>query len=421
MSQKVKGGKFLRLVNIIANHPDRLRLIAAMKQSYAGATEITVKDIGGKCLDYTPVTRTGPGKTLRIPKSVVEEYNADLVAAAGEGESPDLDSFETLKGQLDHWIDLSIHGEGGEITDSDLLEILTVSGKPEDGRFIYNYTKDGAIADGTPRQKRLTNVRTNVSTVFVDTEVGVEIVDGVLTIPTSRAADVIAQIVKAAKNKTVPTVNPSSEDYDEAFLFPEDISLPITHFKRGIIYTAKINSFALDYYGEISFTIAALVDNALEPTGVDNTLTLEFTRPVFYKGLLVGDNADAPIDFFNSLFKYTPDSTLLTSALVAGDIAVDITGDKTIEFTLSPGFFANPKFKTLDTDKNGTVDLPLTLDLSAFESVDEGPIVVAHPEITLTVTSSLIGTATVPFTDQNYIDTVTHADFVTHPTGSSPG
>ena len=106
MSVQIKGGKLLRLNYIIANQSDRLRLIAKLRQGYAEADAIKVNDLGGLTFEYTPSIGDEARNPLRIPKKLVEEYNAQLVEDANENDQdvPDFDSLEVLKGQLDYWV-----------------------------------------------------------------------------------------------------------------------------------------------------------------------------------------------------------------------------------------------------------------------------------------------------------------------------
>ncbi len=267
MSVQIKGGKLLRLNYIIANQSDRLRLIAKLKAAYAEADIIKVADLGGLTFEYKPYTGEETRNPFRIPKKFVEEYNAQLVEDANEAEEevPDLDSLEVLKGQLDYWVEQSVGGESVVFTENDIVAIEAVSGQSDFGRFVYSFAQNGLL-DPTiiGRHKRFTAERVDIKTKIVDTdeeEQGDEeeekiwsIIDGVVIIDSINPREIIEALVEAVGNAEVPE-DATWEDYDTPVLFPEDIWLQPTHFKRGFSYTANIQSIALDYYGQIEFRI----------------------------------------------------------------------------------------------------------------------------------------------------------------------
>lgn len=260
MSVQIKGGKLLRLNYTIANQSDRLRLIAKLKQGYAEADAIKVNDLGGLTFEYTPSIGEETRNPLRIPKKLVEEYNAQLVEDANENEKdvPDFDSLEVLKGQLDYWVEQSVGGESIVFTENDIVAIEAVAGKVGVGRFVYSYAQNGLL-DNTiiGRQKRFTSTRVNIATKIVDTEEGDEentIIDGVVVINSLNTSEIIEKLISAVGNPEVPE-EATWEDYNVPVLFPEDIWLPVTHFKSGQTYTANIQSTALDYFGQIDFKV----------------------------------------------------------------------------------------------------------------------------------------------------------------------
>lgn len=268
MSVQIKGGKLLRLNYIIANQSDRLRLIAKLKQGYAEADAIKVNDLGGLTFEYTPSIGEEARNPLRIPKKLVEEYNAQLVEDANENEqdAPDFDSLEVLKGQLDYWVEQAVGGESIVFTENDIVAIEAVAGKVGFGRFVYSYAQNGLL-DNTiiGRQKRFTSTRVNIATKIMDTEEGDEentIINGVVVINSLNTSEIIEKLISAVGNPEIPE-DASLGDYGTPILFPEDIWLPVTHFKSGQTYTANIQSTALDYFGTIDFKI--IVDLIEDP------------------------------------------------------------------------------------------------------------------------------------------------------------
>ena len=260
MSVQIKGGKLLRLNYIIANQSDRLRLIAKLKQGYAEADAIKVNDLGGLTFEYTPSIGEEARNPLRIPKKLVEEYNAQLVEDANENEGnvPDFDSLEVLKGQLDYWVEQAVGGESIAFTENDIVAIEAVAGKVGVGRFVYSYAQNGLL-DNTiiGRQKRFTSTRVNIATKIVDTEEGDEentIINGVVVINSLNTSEIIEKLISAVGNPEIPE-EATWEDFNTPVLFPEDIWLPVTHFKSGQTYTANIQSTALDYFGQIDFKV----------------------------------------------------------------------------------------------------------------------------------------------------------------------
>ena len=258
MSVQIKGGKLLRLNYIIANQSDRLRLIAKLKLAYAEADVIKVSDSGGLTFEYKPFVGEETRNPLRIPKKLVEEYNAQLVEDANENEEdvPDFDSLEVLKGQLDYWVEQSVGGESIVFTENDIVAIEAVAGKVGVSRFVYSYAQNGLL-DNTiiGRQKRFTSTRVNIATKIVDTEEEDEentIIDGVVVINSLNAREIIEKLVAVVGNPEI-LEETTWEDYGTPILFPEDIWLPVTHFKSGQTYTANIQSTALDYFGQIEF------------------------------------------------------------------------------------------------------------------------------------------------------------------------
>ena len=213
MSVQIKGGKLLRLNYIIANQSDRLRLIAKLKQGYAEADAIKVNDLDGLTFEYTPSIGDEARNPLRIPKKLVEEYNAQLVEEANinEEDVPDFDSLEVLKGQLDYWVEQAVGGESIVFTENDIVAIEAVAGKVDFGRFVYSYAQNGLL-DNTiiGRQKRFTSTRVNIVTKIVDTEEGDEentIIDGVVVINSLNAREIIEKLVSAVGNPEIPLVS----------------------------------------------------------------------------------------------------------------------------------------------------------------------------------------------------------------------
>lgn len=265
MSVQIKGGKLLRLNYIIANQSDRLRLIAKLKQGYAEADAIKVNDLGGLTFEYKPFFGEEARNPLRIPKKLVEEYNAQLVEEANinEEDAPDFDSLEVLKGQLDYWVEQAVGGESIVFTENDIVAIEAVAGKVDFGRFVYSYAQNGLL-DNTiiGRQKRFTSTRANIATKIEDITAEevegesklVEITNGVVIINSLNPSEIIEALISAIGNPEVSEIA-TWEDFNTPVLFPEDIWLPVTHFKSGQTYTANIQSTALDYFGQIEFQI----------------------------------------------------------------------------------------------------------------------------------------------------------------------
>ena len=266
MSVQIKGGKLLRLNYIIANQSDRLRLIAKLKQSYAEADAIKVNDLGGLTFEYTPSIGEETRNPLRIPKKLVEEYNAQLVEDANENEEdvPDFDSLEVLKGQLDYWVEQAVGGESIVFTENDIVAIEAVAGKVGVSRFVYSYAQNGLL-DNTiiGRQKRFTSTRVPLTTKIGNTP---------LVVNTLNGHDIIAKIVTAAQN-TVVDEDATYLDYDDARLFPEDIELPVTHFVDGKIYTVTLSSNSLDYTGSFDISIDLSAEDPEEETPPGGVVT----------------------------------------------------------------------------------------------------------------------------------------------------
>ena len=256
MGVQVKGDKLLRLSYIITNQSDRQRFIEKLKEAYTDATKIDVTDIGGLRLEYKPSFGNKSRNPLRIPKSVVEEFNVDLL---DDDPEADVDALDTLKAQLDHWIELCVNGSAVTgFTNTDFVELITFAGPDNLRRFIYNVGKD-ALIDTTviARQNRFSNVRTDIATKIQDTtdpDAEIKVVDGVVIVNTLVARDIISALLTVVGNEDIPE-EPEVDDFENPHLFYDDIELPVTHFKNGRTYIAKICPFALDYYGQIEFKV----------------------------------------------------------------------------------------------------------------------------------------------------------------------
>lgn len=264
MSVAIKGDKLLRLNYIVANQTNRTRLINQLKDSYAEATAIEVKDLGGMVYEYKPFFGEKTRNPFRIPKKIVEEYNVQLIEDANENELeiPDIDSLAVLKAQLDYWLEQSVLGETIVFTNTDLVGINAVSNKGAAADFVYTYAKDGLLDSSIiGRQKRFSVNRLNVEDVIAaagdlsieDTKL-IDIIDGMIVIDSTHAHEIMETLI-AVIGKPEISEEDGWEVYDEPMIFAEDIALPVTHFVPGFVYTATIRNEALDYYGLIDFRI----------------------------------------------------------------------------------------------------------------------------------------------------------------------
>ena len=245
MKQVIRGEKLARMQVILATQTDKQRFADKIKERFKDAEEIIVVDPTGINFHYFP-RKEGETQAvaksrnpLMIPKKLVEEFNANLLKDQPDVEH-DFDSVEVLTAQLTHWVDTSIVKADIQFTLDDIVEITAAYGSPDHGKFIYHYAKNGLLDPYADRsQKRFSNYRNDVADqVTEQIEVG-------SLIPLTVATQIAAAVNGAAK-----------KDGTDPLLFPEDIILPVTHFKDGQTYVARIADHALDFYGELEIAVA---------------------------------------------------------------------------------------------------------------------------------------------------------------------
>jgi len=251
MKQVIRGAKLARMQVILATQSDKQRFADKIKERFKDAEEIIVVDPTGINFHYFPrkadeskqVAMTRP--PLSVLKSLVEEYNAKLLEDQPE-EEHDFDSVEVLTAHLNRWVDKYITKADITFTENDIVEITAAYGFPDNGKFIYQYSENGLL-DPTvgAKQKRFSNYRNDIKESIV----------GALQV-TSLIPLTVTEQLAAAINGEAET------DGTEALVFPEDIQLPVTHFKDGQTYVAYLKNTALDFYGEFEFTVALEAEQA---------------------------------------------------------------------------------------------------------------------------------------------------------------
>ena len=256
MNMRISGAKLPRLNTIIATQAERAKLSQTLKDQYKDADSFVVTDNGGLHLDYFPVFGlskcTNP---IRYPRTALDTFlqvedNRELNPIAPE----------TLKAQLDAWIDSVVKGQSIQLTENDTVTLVSSFGPVGNSKFIYQYKINGMLFE-----RALTRNGT-----FVSQRVDVgQLLGGPVTTPAITRNGIIRQLLSK--------VNLDMELTEEnAQLFADEIQLPNCNFVEGHSYVATIHPLALDYFGQIEFTIGESVE-AEEPvipvSGLQGTYT----------------------------------------------------------------------------------------------------------------------------------------------------
>lgn len=240
MNMRISGAKLPRLNTIIATQAERAKLSQTLKDQYKDADSFVVTDNGGLHLDYFPVfglsKRTNP---IRYPRIALDKFlqvedNRELNPVA----------TETLKAQLDAWIDSVVKGQTIQLTENDTVTLVSSFGPVDNSKFIYQYQINGMLfEEALNRTGTFASQRTDVGLLL----------GGPVTIPTITRNGIIKQLL----SKVNLDVELTAED---AQLFADEIQLPNGNFTEGHTYTATIHPLALDYFGQIEFTIGESVE-----------------------------------------------------------------------------------------------------------------------------------------------------------------
>lgn len=265
MRKQITGDKLERLNYLFENESNAKELSDALiAKSITGATASNVKEVGGSHLEYrfrlAADTETSwlKKRAIRITKKFIEDYNQALqgaydaaVVAGLTPEEPDFDSDETHIAQATAWIRQSVKGTKHEIDSGvDKVEIVALSGKVDEANFLIEVQEAGLVADhGKKHQQRIKLERLNIADFIPE--------EGI-TVTTLDHAGATLEILAALN---LPEAL-EGEEFEIRRLFLEDILLPMTHLKDGHRYVAVISSAALDYYGEIQFSVAKEPENS---------------------------------------------------------------------------------------------------------------------------------------------------------------
>lgn len=376
MKQIIRGAKLARMQTILATQTDKQRFADKIKERFKDAEEIIVVDPTGINFHYFPrmadesqqVAMSRP--PLAILKSLVEQYNAELLEEQPE-EEHDLDSVEVLTAHLEHWVDKYVKKADVTLTENDIVEIITVYGFRDLGKFIYHYSENGLL-DLTlgAKQKRFSSIRTDIASKVTT-----------VTVTSLKEHEIRDQLVAAVNGDALT-------DGTVPLLFADDLVLPTTHFKDGQTYQVGIANTSFDYYGSLQMTVtlgAVTEPPVTEPTPATlltvsatasaNTLTIGFNKPVeeirFDGAVTLAQTAEAPIGapLLAQIFNASADLTTLSDALVDGLItATTLATSMVINF--KDGFFDMTDFELLDTDLDGRINLALSINTAAFANLD---------------------------------------------------
>lgn len=244
MNIRISGAKLPRLNTIIATQVERAKLSQALKDQYKDADSFVVTDNGGLHLDYFPVfglsKRANP---IRYPRAALDKFfqvedNRELNPVA----------TETLKAQLDAWTDGVVKGQSIQLTENDIVTLVSSLGPANNTKFTYQYQINGNLfEDALTRNGTFVSQRVDVG----------QSLGGPVTTPAITRNGIIRQLLSK--------VNLDMELTEEnAQLFADEIQLPNCNFVEGHSYVATIHPLALDYFGQIEFTIGESVE-AEEP------------------------------------------------------------------------------------------------------------------------------------------------------------
>ena len=265
MKQQITGSKLGRLIYLLENHSNAKVLgDALIAKNVTGATAVQVKEVGGSHLEFRFKLPTDTDtswlkkRAIRITKKFVDDYNQaaqeaydEAVANNENPEELDLDSDETKIAIGTAWIRQSVKGNSKDIdADDDKVEIIALSGKIYQTNFLIEVQEAGLITDhGKKYQLRLKSARSNISTVLPTDPI---------TVTSLNHGEIRQQLIAALE---LPEVVEGHES-EVKRLFEEDILLQMTHYKVGGRYVAIVSNAALDYYGEIQFSV---VEETEEP------------------------------------------------------------------------------------------------------------------------------------------------------------
>ena len=265
MKQQITGSKLGRLIYLLENHSNAKVLgDALIAKNVTGATAVQVKEVGGSHLEFRFKLPTDTDtswlkkRAIRITKKFVDDYNQaaqeaydEAVANNENPEELDLDSDETKIAIGTAWIRQSVKGNYKDIdVDDDKVEIIALSGKIYQTNFLIEVQEAGLITDhGKKYQLRLKSARSNISTVLPTDPI---------TVTSLNHGEIRQQLIAALE---LPEVVEGHES-EVKRLFEEDILLQMTHYKVGGNYVAIVSNTALDYYGEIQFSV---VEETEEP------------------------------------------------------------------------------------------------------------------------------------------------------------
>jgi len=292
MNMRISGAKLPRLNTIIATQAERVKLAETLKSQYNDADQISVKDNGGLHLDYTPIFGGTPRvHSIRIPRTAVEKF-----FEVEENRELDPVATATLKAQLDAWVDGAVAGQSLVFTENDVVELTTSFGLPTLTKFIVNYQVNGAIIEGAiPRTKSFVAARRPVTINQT----------GPIVIPHTERKAITTAILAA--------VNGSDElEATDPQLFADEIVLPVGRLVEGNTYVAQIDRFALDYFGQLEFTIGEVTETE-EP--VDPVEAAFFTAP---ENLILNNKSGQVIDpasIHNVVYAPVYDATTKTTMI----------------------------------------------------------------------------------------------------------
>lgn len=356
MNIRVTGAKLPRLNTIITTQVERVKLAVTLKSQYKDATQILVKDNGGLCLDYTPVFGTVVrAQSIRLPRTSLEAFNA-----VEENRELDPVAVETLKAQLDAWIDTAVNSQAIEFTESDIVHLVSAFGHPTKAKIIYKYQVNGElISSALERSASVVTTRREIRSVL----------NSPLVIPTVDRNAILTAILKAVNGEEELTAA-------DPQLFEDEIKLPDCKFVEGHVYIVHIRSLALDYFGTFEFKIG----QPAEPPS-------ETEEPPVTEPEPEPENPDpepeqSPVE--------TPEPVVATAVVIegVGEWVIE-NGAVTLTAAVTP---VDAVIETVVWEVEGHENITITpqenqlvADLTATEAVEEG----AELIVTVTVNGTL--------------------------------
>lgn len=191
--------------------------------------------IGDALLSDKQILQTRP---LRLEKELVDKLEKELAIDVAEGETApkfELDSTALYAETLKEYTRIKTSIAAGVIDEFDVAEFASISSTYPKRTFVIRVLEGHKLMNATKtRTIRLTTISEDVTALFAEP-----------VVVTSLNHQLVREQILAALEAEV----------GEGKIFPEDISLPATHFVENNRYTMVLRPSTILHFGKVEFKV----------------------------------------------------------------------------------------------------------------------------------------------------------------------